>query len=154
MVTAEQLFLKYAFPCAQTLLDRHEISAGLYKLLKESAYTGTRVDRQTLEKSFKAAIGRMKALYGNEYWNVDNIRDYFINQHNRLIDAGDGEYAFAPEFFKRACKVYKAEVVSKEGHGLKVKIAGIQKTVLGFLTPEAKPGDRVTVHLGFGIEVL
>ena len=154
MESAERIFLKYSFPCAQVLLDKGEITAEEYERLRAGALSSLEIPREELEGVFRAAFRRLRQVAGEDYWNPQAIRDYFINRHNRFIDEGEGEYARAPGHFKRMCKVYKARVVSRKGDALIVEIEGQQKPVVGVLVPQAKPGDSITVHLGFAIEVL
>ncbi len=152
MENAESVFLKYSFPCAQVLLDKGQISKEEYEKLKGAAISGGSVERETLERMFTAAIRRLKAVFGKDYWTPESVREYFISHHNHFIDEGEGEYARAPGYFKRMCKVHKAKVISRKGNALTVEFDGQTKPVVGLLLKDAKPGDTVTVHLGFAIE--
>jgi hypothetical protein len=150
----EVVFLSYAFPCAQVLLHQGHIDEQRYEFLKSNALEHKGVQREVLEGSFKAAVVRLKRYYGEDYWRVENIRDYFLNKHNEVIDSGDGYYRVAPKEFCELCKVYQGRVLKTQGPALVVELEGIEKKVLNLLTPKAKPGDIVSVHMGFAVEVL
>ncbi|MBW2988042.1 hypothetical protein DRJ48_00770 [Candidatus Woesearchaeota archaeon] len=154
MPTPEQVFLRYAFPCAQVLLDTGKLTKEGYERLKRAVMSGEGITRDELESIFRSAVARMKELFGEDYWSLAAVREYFIEHHNRIIDAGKEGYANAPEYFKEMCKVHIARVVAREGSGLRVRYGGKERVVLGLLCPEAKPGDKVSIHLGFAIEVL
>jgi len=124
MESAELVFLKYSFPCAQVLLDKGQISKEEYEKLKSAAISGSGVERETLERVFTAAIRRLKKVFGKNYWTPESVREYFISHHNHFIDEGEGEYAKAPEYFKRMCKVHKAKVISRQGNAITVEFDG------------------------------
>ncbi|MFH1399167.1 MAG: hypothetical protein ABIG95_03575 [Candidatus Woesearchaeota archaeon] len=156
-MTPEKLFFRYAFPCAQVLLDLKRIDQACYDELKRMFYASETPNREVLQSVFTNGFRRLKSVaakMNKEPWDVEVIRKYFGEEHNVFIDAGEGEYAKFGEDFKCLCKVYYAEIVDKKGNVLTVKYDNTVRKVLGDVVPNAKKGDKVTVHLGFAIEVL
>ena len=77
----EQYFLRYAFTCAQVLLDLKRITQADYDKLKEAVFNNEILDRKYLEKIFVKAIVGMRKI-SNEIWDIDVIRKYFHKGHD------------------------------------------------------------------------
>lgn len=153
-LTAEQCFLRYAFPCAHVLLQQGRITKEQYAGLESAFYENRILPRDMLEQLFPAAFRRIKAMAnGRDYWAVEIIREYFISYHNKCIDAGDGNYAAAPKEFREFCKVRLCTVLAKEGETLLVDMGGVKKRVIGKILPGAKVGDKVYVHQAVAVEI-
>ena len=156
-MTPEQYFFNYAFPCAQVLLDLKKIDQRTYDELKKLFYENQAPSRYVLEKIFASAIRRLKSIaekVNKDYWDIDIIKKYFHEQHNHFIDMKEGDYEKFGENFRGICKVHVAEVIEKKGNVLTVKNSKTIRKILGDKIAQARVGDRVTVHLGFGIEIL
>jgi hypothetical protein len=154
---AEEYFFRYAFPCAQVLLDQKKIDGQTYSMLKDLYERGKAPGREVLESSFRSAFRRLKIVAAEmerDAWDCEVIRRYFLEQHNEFIDRREGDYARFPASFCELCKVSTGEVISRDGSALRVNVDGQQKKVVGIYLADAKPGDRVSVHLGFAIEIL
>ena len=52
------------------------------------------------------------------------------------------------------CLGIPMKLVSKEGNTGKAELDGVRRTVALDLLPEAKLGDYVIVHAGYGIQIL
>ena len=153
----EQYFFKYAFPCAQVLLDQHKIDKAAYDELKRRFYANEDVSKKDLEQIFVNGFRRLKIVankMGKQPWDNEVIRRYFVEEHNQFIDEGEGEYANFGEDFRSVCKVYEAEIIDKKDNILTVKYNNTTRKVLGDIVKNAKVGDKVTIHLGFAIEIL
>ncbi|MBW2971074.1 HypC/HybG/HupF family hydrogenase formation chaperone [Candidatus Woesearchaeota archaeon] len=158
-VTSETYFFKYAFPCTQVLLDQGKIDQATFQKLKLMHDTHQIPDRKTLENTYKSAFRRLKMIAkrkDKDYWDIEVIKKYFLEDHNIFINLGEGDYANFPTELKELCKVYVAEIVDKNGDILTVRYPNTQtqSKVVGKELPEAKVGDKVTIHLGFAVEIL
>lgn len=153
----EHYFFRYAFPCAQVLLDQHKIDQKAYDEMKRMFLADEYPSKQDLEQIFVSAFRRLEILakeMNKDKWDIEVIKRYFHEDHNHFIDEGEGDYSKFGEDFKKICKVYTAEVIDREGFVLTVKIGDEISKVLGNALPEAKKGDKVKVHLGFAVELL
>jgi hydrogenase maturation factor len=151
----ETYFLRYAYPCLFIAKQRGEVDDALMEKLRIAAIKDEPVDRALIEKVFFRAFRRMRELAkGKDVWDISVIKDYFIDRHNMIIDAGLETYAKAPETLKELCKVQMSKVVAKKGEFLVVDIAGKRRPVSSDFVPDAKVGDRVTVHYGYAVEKL
>jgi hypothetical protein len=154
-MSAEEYFLRYAFPCIGNLTQKNRLSKGDAENLEKIVFEKKTIQKDYLESCFPEAFRRIKEVAGQmkkPYWNVSVIKKYWEEEHNRFIDSGDGEYSKATNSFKELCKVHKAEVIAKKDNVLTVKYGEITRNVFATLAPDAKKGDRVTVHLAFAIE--
>lgn len=149
-MSPEECFFKYAFPCAFKLYNDGLISGEDMFSLERCALNGTAPSREKLESLFPLAIARLKASYGDNYWNIDCIHDYFVKAHNKILD----EKNELPEPEKFACKVKICEVKRVGKDSLTVLYEGKSFNVKKLLVPGVKPGDLITVHLDFAIEKL
>ncbi|MBS1266168.1 MAG: hypothetical protein MAG795_00133 [Candidatus Woesearchaeota archaeon] len=152
---SEQLFFKYSFPCAQVLLDQKKIDKKTYQKLKKLFEQNKTPDKEFLEKTFKSAFRRLKSIakkQNKSYWDKQVIQNYFLLQHNKFIDNGDGDYAKAPESFKKICKVYKVKVLDIEDNILTVNSKITPKVLHNLDKVQIK--DTVTIHLGFAVQVI
>jgi len=152
----EKYFLKYAYPCSFVLVEQNRISEQKRKELEKKLLENKLIDRNELEKIFPAAFKRIKQLakeMKKDAWDLAVIKEYFFGEkHNDFIDKSDGMYAAFGQTFKELCKIHKAEVIAKKDNVLAVKYGPVERNVLATLVPDAKKGDRVTIHLAFAIE--
>ena len=146
--------MKYAYPCASALFEKGSITKQQLDMIKQAVGNNKEFTREQLEGIFKEAFRRMKQIYGDNFWSEDRVREYFIVHHNTFIDSGDGSYSRATASFKKLCRVYKAKVIANRGSYLEVEINGRAVKVVGVMTPNAKPGDLVSVHFNFAVEIL
>ncbi len=156
-MNSELYFFKYSFPCAQVLLDQKKIDNNAYEKLKEMFFSNKAPSKRVLEEVFSSAFRRINIVakqMNKDAWDLGIIKKYFIEEHNKFIDRGEGEYAHFGKNFKQVCKVYIAEVIDKKEDILTVKYNNTIRKVLGNIVPKAKKGDKVTIHLGFAIEIL
>jgi hypothetical protein len=151
----ETYFLRYAYPCLFIAKQRGEVDDATMEKLRVAAVKDEPVDRALVEKSFFRAFRRMRELAaGKDVWSVEVIKDYFITRHNMIIDAGLETYAKAPESLKKLCKVSEGKVIAIKKGALVVDLGTERRAVNPDFVPEAKVGDRVTVHYGYAVEKL
>lgn len=155
-ISPEKYFLMYAYPCSFVLVDLGKITEEKRKELERKLLGNEPIDREELESIFKAAFKRLKEIAkheGKDYWDLDVIKEYFFGEkHNDFIDKQDGMYAEVSPTIRELCKVHKAEVAEKRDNVLTVKYEGIARNVFATLVPDARVGDKVTIHWAFAIE--
>ena len=155
-LTPEQLFLRYAVPCAFVLRQRGDVEDEMVAKLEMAAMGEEVVERDTIEKIFSAAFRRIDKVakeMGKDRWDTEVIREYFLNRHNQFIAEGDGEYARAPQTLKDLCRVERAKVVSKHGSFYIVNLKdGKTRTVIPPFVHGAEVGDEIIIHYGYGVE--
>ncbi|MFH1182478.1 MAG: HypC/HybG/HupF family hydrogenase formation chaperone [Candidatus Woesearchaeota archaeon] len=153
----ETYFLRYAYPCLFVIKQRGEIDDALMEKLRLAAAKDEPVDRALLEKVFFRAFKRMKKVADEmkkSVWDVEVIKDYFLGRHNMIIDAGLETYEKAPETLKKLCRVREGKIVALKKGALVVDLNGERRPVNSDFVPDAKVGDRVTVHYGYAVEKL
>ncbi len=166
-MTPEDLFLKYAFPCTIVKVARKEITQQEYESLEQAAKGNQPVSRAMLEKTYPAAVARMKAVAeekGQVYFSVENIRDYFLGRHNELLQGtfhpnkqqGPPLDQNLPQAIRELCLITTGKIVKKGETFYVVKFtAGEQtkrRTVSNDLLPNAGIGDVVRIHYGYAVE--
>ena len=153
----ERYFFKYAFPCAQVKVKLGSLTPEKYDELEREFLKNDFPDKEDLEKSFGVAFKRIGALaekMGKEMWDPKVIEKYWTENHNEIIDGGDGMYGIASEDFKDLCKIHEAEVIKIGGDKLTVVYGNKQRIVSNFLVPEVGVGDKVRIHFAFAIEII
>lgn len=155
--TAEEIFFKYAFPCANVLVDMKAISQERYETLKKMFEEGSIPDKKVLEDTFKAAFRRLESLAREmrikDYWDKRVIEEYWRNgNHNINIDSGEGNYSKFPEVFNDFCKVHIAEVVEIKPPMAIVKYGSKNRPVFTTLVPNLRVGEKVRIHHAYAVE--
>lgn len=157
--TPEEVFFRYAFPCTEDLFTTRLISKDDYKKMNEYSKKRKTPKRQELEKIYRNAIRRIKTLAQSSnkpIWDSEVIRNYFLKEHNKAIDEGEGDYKNAPHRLRELCKVKIGEVVEKYNRGkivfYKVDYGDSKEQAIGTYYPDAKIGDRISTHWRFAVE--
>lgn len=153
----EKYFLRYAFPCAFVIRARNEIDDAAYSELEDAAVKGKLIEKDKLEKIFNRAFAELSRIAkerGKNKWDPSVIRHYFLNEHNKIIDRREGSYKNFPPTLCELSKVLVGEIIEKNNDILSVKIKDKIRRVLNHFVPEAKEGDKVTVHYGYAVEVV
>jgi len=153
----EEIFFRYAYPCSDCLVMLGTITEEEKKELEKKFNNNQCPTRKELKEYYPAAFERIKKVaktMKKEPWNIEVIREYFIDEHNGVIDRSEGNYKLLPKSMKDICKVYIAEVIDKKNNILTVRYDHTQRRVLDNLVKDTKVGDKVTVHYGFAIEKL
>jgi hypothetical protein len=141
------LFLRYALPCAATLVKRGNVKGSLIRSAIADISLGRSVEGRP-ESFFKTALGmceRIARRKGKKFIDQDVIRTYFLFKHDRAIDR---RYKLYKDFDPSGCRTYPGLTVD----------AGHVRTILGkkkyrtCFTPRLRKGDRVVVHRNFTVE--
>jgi hypothetical protein len=152
----EQYFFKYAFPCAEVLLQIKRIDQKRFDDLKFAAENGVVPSREILEDTFKTAfdnIRKIAAEEGKDYWDISVIKKYFDEgEHNKFIDCGGGFFGHAPATIKDLCRVTTAVVEDVGGDAVKVRYDGKERMCINFYNLKLKKEDKVKVHYAYIIE--
>ncbi|MBN2566650.1 hypothetical protein JXB02_01025 [Candidatus Woesearchaeota archaeon] len=151
-------FLRYSYPCAFVLLQQRRIDEDTYRLIRLAALGKGHLEKGFIEGIFSAAFRRLRMVAegrGKDPWDLDVLQAYFRDGlHNACIDRGEGMYARFSEGFRDLCKVRHATVVARHADVLEVEYDGTRRRVVAEFVPDAKPGDRVTIHHTYAIEKL
>lgn len=160
-MTPEQIFFAYAFPCLEFSLLRGVIDQKEYERLLKMRQEEKAPTKEDLIKFFPNAYAEIKKLFGENCWEIKNIRRYFQHEHNKLIDGRCGVYAlpfYDDEKRRNHCQVRIGKIIGfKKCHG-KMSFSvdfgdSVEKVVADFL-PKAKIKDRIAVHYQIAIEVV
>lgn len=153
--TAKKYFFKYAFPCAFLPFKRGEITEKGYDKLKRQFCEGESPSKKELEKTFPFAFKMIKRLakrMKRNYWDIDVIKEYWVREHNRIIDAKESYFKSKSDRFRDLCRINKAGVISTRGNVLIVKYGNKKRKVYSTIVPYIKRGDIVTIHFSYAIE--
>ena len=160
----EQYFCRYAFPCAEILLQIKRIDQKRFDEIKSAAEKGIVPSRKVLEDTFKTAFDNIKkiaAKEGKDYWDISVIKKYFDEgEHNDFIDCGGGFFGHAPATIKDLCRIKTAVVEDIPGVNIqgekaeivKVKYNGKERMCINFYKLKLKKGDKVKLHYAYIIE--
>ncbi len=155
------VLMRYAFPCAEISVRLGHITQEEYDALEAALLAGESFPRTRLERFFPAAVRRMKEVAEREgildYWSLEALHAYFLGEHTRYIDAGDGMLGEMMACEKDLCRCRIGEVLQVvEGNEmvLRVRTNEGEETVLGRYLPTAKKGDIVVSHRRFATEIL
>lgn len=144
------LFLKYAVPCATTLVKRNSISQKEYDELYSKAKSGV-VPGGEPEKIFKVAYAKClaSAMEKGSGINKEIIRDYFWLGHDAVIEE---RFELMKDFDPVHCKTFPGVVLDASAGMAKVKTSIGQLDASADFEPSAKKGDFVVVHRGIIVE--
>jgi len=140
-----ELFLKYAIPCGEVLVDRGELKQRLLNKMKDSV-----IDQKELncdiENTFKVATRMCTILganMGKSEIDEEVIRKYFLHEHEKAIQ---WRMQIKPDVVPERCRVYPGRVVSENNKGV------LLNTPLGRVVAKTdfmdslKTGDWVSMH--------
>lgn len=149
----EAYFLRYAMPCAFIIRDLGEISDSELDELEEAAVSGKKLHRERLEKVFYRGFEKLKRFAGlGDPWDIEIIRKYFHEQHNREIEKREGYYADCGEMQRELSKVRKAVIKEVRGMFYIVEFGQQKRNVFSKLVPGLGLGDGVIIHFFFAVE--
>jgi hypothetical protein len=143
------LFMKYALPCAGTLVKRGKITQRELDKLIEIVKNNEEIPTGA-ENIFKVAMAACTLIAKDSGRGIDSeiIRDYFINHHDEVIDK---RFEEMKDFDPEACRIRKGKVL--ESGGLFVIVensSGTGKFRTDFC--KAKEGEEVITHWDFVVE--
>lgn len=147
----ERLFFRYAFPALGSCAD---IEEGEKEKIGKIFYSGNAPTKERLEELFPRAFERIRNFSQEEnYWELSIIREYWLSEHNRIIEEGESGYGDLPHESRESCKVHFATVLNRDGDGefYTVVYDGKRKKAKN-LDGKLKEGNYVSIHLGHIIE--
>lgn len=144
------LFLKYAVPCATTLVQRKTISKKNFEELLENVKNGKTPSGEP-EKIFKVAYAMCssKALAKNKEIDAKTIRDYFWLGHDAVVDE---RFGLMRDFDPGHCKTFPGIVTQTNGEKAMVKTSLGKVECSTAFEKKAKKNDFVVVHRGYIVE--
>lgn len=146
----KRLFLKYALPCATTLVKRgwikQEDMDRMLDMLVNNKEINVDLKKIFVVASSICSLIAMKA----EKKEIDSgvIRDYFWNEHDYMVDK---RYEEMKDFDPEECRVYSGKVL-KVGEKAEVMTPKGTASYRKDLAPEIKEGDYVVMHYDFIVE--
>ena len=141
----KDLFLRYALPCANTLIERGETTKDEIEKMKKILQKGEEISNDAIKK-FKVAYAFCKELgkkLNKNPMDEEVIRKYFWFEHDYLVDLMGADID---------CKVYPARIEKIENKKAFV-ITPIGKMECKIeLIKNLKKNDWVTIHRKYVVE--
>ncbi len=145
------LFLRYALPCAGTLVKRGNVSAEYIDGLIERVSKNIAPERGA-ESIFKVAnvmCDKFAREMGKASTDAEVIRRYFLFEHAKVVD---DRFELMRDFNPVDCRTYAGKVVGLgEGYAMVQTELG-QKRYKTVFAKGIKENDDVVVHYDFVIE--
>ncbi len=145
------LFLRYALPCAGTLVRRGKVSQdyvnSLIRLVSED-----KLPPEGTEKMFIVAstmCSKIANRLGKAEIDQDVIRTYFLFEHGEVVD---DRFALMKDFNPVDCKTYPGKVIDVEATSAVVETNLGSKAYSIIFAKGVKPGNSVVVHYDYIIE--
>jgi hypothetical protein len=145
------LFLRYALPCAGTLVKRGNVSQAYLDSTIRLVSEG-KVPNERAEAIFKVAnamCGMLAEREGKTTIDSDVIREYFLVEHSRVVD---DRFELMGDFDPVSCKTYVGVVRSVDGPSATVETVLGKNAYKTLFVEDTKKGDKVIVHYDFIIE--
>jgi len=149
----KELFLRYAIPCGEVLVNRGELKGELLNRLNESIKNKQEIDID-IEDVFKVA-SRMCSLLakkmGKKEIDAEVIRRYFLLEHEKAIR---WRKQIKPDIRLEDCLVYPGKILRIDPDKVLVKTKTGEKFFRNDFTEGMKKNDWVSVHYGYIAERL
>ena len=148
IVKDRRLFLSYAIPCANTLMERGSITKeGIDELLNAIINERPIEDKDVdIFKVAKAHCTVIAKSLGKDVIDTEVIEEYFLRKHDEVVDE---RYAQMGDFDPETCRIFSGRVVSiNSGFANVDTIRGNGRYRIDF-TPKIKTNDYVIVHRDF-----
>lgn len=144
------VFLRYAVPCIDTLVERGNVKKSFAKNLISSVSKGKAPE--DTEKLFKVAFSACKKIakrMGKKEIDSDVVRQYFLFEHDELIDI---RYKKFGDFNPFECKTYPGIVLKTKKNKALIRIPFKTKVYRTDFVKNLKKNDHVVVHREFVVE--
>lgn len=147
---ARQLFMKYALPCAGTLVRRGVMKQeGVDKLI-EIVKRGEKIP-DGAENHFKVAMAACSLIAldsGKKEIDEETLHEYYLFEHDKIIDR---RYAEMMDFDAEACRIRSGIVKSvSKGFAIVENSSCAGKYRADYC--DARTGDLVVTHWDFIVE--
>lgn len=147
-----KLFLRYALPCAETLIRRGQVGRDVIELeLEQAAVTGERPETDAREV-FPVAYARCSLIAkqaGKKVIDAEVIREYFWHHHDEAIEERHKEVG---DFDKEACRVLLGKVAAVSPPTVWTSLG--KKECENPYGVEFSEGDHIVIHYSRIIEKL
>jgi hydrogenase expression/formation protein HypC len=145
------LFLKYALPCADTLVERGFVTQKSIRELIKNISLNKEI-KEHPEKIFRTAnfmCGKIARRIGKKCIDKNIIRRYFLFEHDKVVDS---KYKLFKDFNSMQCRIFSGKIIKvKNKEALVQTIIGSKEYKIDFI-PNLKIGDYVVVHRNFIVE--
>ena len=145
------LFMRYALPCAGTLVKRHIMTQKQWDDLIDAVKNGRKVPKDS-EKVFKVAFAACSMIAMDKkkrFIDSEVIREYFLFKHDDVINK---RYEEMRDFDPEACRT-KAGTVEEVKEGLAtVKTRSGKGDFRVDFVKDLRKGDTVVIHWDFVTE--
>lgn len=145
------LFLRYALPCASTLVRRGNVTQEYIDRLTSLVSQG-KVPKEDAESMFKVANAMCESVaerMGKSAIDADVIRQYFLLEHSKVVD---DRYRLMGDFNPIDCKTYAGRVLKVNDGNALVETRLGKKLYSTVFAKEVKEGEEVAVHFSFIVE--
>lgn len=145
------LFLKYALPCASTLVKRKKVTQEYVEELMHLVSDG-KVPKENAESMFKVANAMCDSIatrMGKTAIDAEVIRQYFLLEHNKVVD---DRYELMGDFNPMDCKTYAGKVLEISDGSAIVETRLGRKKYKNLFAKGVKKGDVVAVHFSYIVE--
>jgi hypothetical protein len=145
-----ELFLRYAIPCGEVLVNRGELKRELLERMNDTVKQGKEIDFP-IEDNFRVA-SRMCTIIakrmGKNVIDSEVIRRYFLLEHEKAIR---WRKRIRPDIDVKECRVYPGRVLHiDEGHAVVKTPLGEAVLRTNFTAGlRLKEGDWVSKHYGY-----
>lgn len=148
---SRNLFMKFALPCAGTLIQRGSVSQQFIDELRIIVKNNEKIPKDA-EKIFKVAMASCSLLaidQRKKFIDEKIIHEYFLFKHDNVIDS---RYEEMGDFDPNACRTRAGKINLIEKDLAVVENSfGINKYKLDFV-PEVKKNDLVVTHWDYIVE--
>lgn len=148
-----ELFLRYAIPCGEVLVNRGELKDELLRQLSDSVKNGQEID-VPIERIFKVATRMCSILakqMGRKEIDDEVVRRYFLLEHEKAIR---WRKQIKPDIRLEECMVRPGRVLRIEPDRILVKTNRGNKFFRNDFAEGLKKRDWVSVHYDYVVERL
>jgi hydrogenase maturation factor len=149
-ITDKELFLRYAIPCGEVLVNRGTLDPRLLKKAERIVTDGKSANIKP-EEMFPTAAKMCTLLahkMGKKTIDQEVIRRYFLFEHEKAVRWRMKLY---PDVIPEKCIVFPARVL-RSGELLLVNTAQGKRILDTRFAPEVKRGDWVSTHYSYASE--
>ncbi len=145
------LFLRYALPCAGTLVKRGNVTKQYVDRLVEQV-SRNEAPGAGAENMFKVANAMCDSIaerMGKPSTDAEVIRRYFLFEHSRVVD---DRFNLMKDFNPVDCRTYAGRVIRAGDGSAVVETRLGQKVYRTIFAKDVRKNDMVVVHFDFVVE--
>lgn len=151
-ISNKELFLKYAFPCGQVLINRGNISQEFHDEIKEAIVKNKQLKEDYIQP-FKVALFFLTEIAKKQGKNVidkEVIHGYYFERHDDVVK---WRAEVKPDVIVDLCRVKPGKILNIDKEATVETPIGTLEIKMDFI-PNAKVGDFITVHYDYGCEII